>query len=69
MINNFKLERIGKVNLLVNFFKNLYHDTRGGTSFEYAIIVALIAVTIIIAVTVLGLNIEKLFEFEFPSPF
>ncbi len=56
------------MNRLVNFLKNLYHDTIGGTSFEYAIIVALIAVAIIIAVTVLGLNVVRLFEFEFPSP-
>lgn len=56
------------MNLLVNFLKNLYHDKMGGTSFEYAIIVTLIAVVIIIAVTVLGLTVVRLFEFEFPSP-
>ena len=48
--------------------KNLYHDKMGGTSFEYVIIVALIAVVIIAAVTVLGLTVVRLFEFEFPSP-
>ncbi len=56
------------MNRLINFIKNLYHDIKGATSFEYALIVALIAVAIIIAVTVLGLNVQKLFEFEFPSP-
>jgi len=53
--------------LLLNFIKHLYIDKRGGSSFEYAIIVALIACVIIGALTVAGAVLLRLFEFEFPS--
>ena len=57
------------MNILINFLKSLYIDKRGGASFEYALIVVLIAVVIIGALTIIGASVLRLFEFEFPSPF
>ena len=57
------------MNILIKFFKKLYHDMRGGSSFEYAILAALIACGVIGALTIIGIAVMRLFEFEFPSPF
>lgn len=53
--------------LLLNYIKNLYIEKRGGSSIEYAIIVALIAVVIIGALAIVGAALMRMFEFEFPS--
>lgn len=53
--------------LLFGFIKNLYIEKRGGSSIEYAIIVALIAVVIIGALVIVGAALLRMFEFEFPS--
>jgi pilus assembly protein Flp/PilA len=42
--------------------KQLRHDDRGVTSVEYGLMVALIAVVIIAAVTLLGTNLRTLFN-------
>jgi len=44
-------------------------DCEGGTSSEYAILVALIAIAIIGVLVILGLLLVRLFEFDFPMPF
>ena len=53
--------------LLLNYIKNLYIEKKGGSSIEFAIIVALIAVVIIGALVIVGSVILRMFEFEFPS--
>ncbi|WP_144671204.1 Flp family type IVb pilin [Arthrobacter sp. U41] len=49
-----------------SFFSNLAtrlrRDQRGATAVEYGIMVSLIAVVIIVAVTLLGSNINKTFQ-------
>lgn len=44
------------------FFASRRHDQRGATMVEYGLIVALIAVVVAIAATVLGGNISSLFD-------
>ena len=53
--------------LLLNYLKDLYIEKRGGSSIEYAIIVALIAVVVIGALVLVGAALLRMFEFEFPS--
>ena len=53
--------------MLLNYIKNLYIEKKGGSSIEFAIIVALIAVVIIGALVIVGSVILRMFEFEFPS--
>lgn len=43
-------------------FSRLIQEDRGATAVEYALIVGLIAVAIIVAVTLLGTNISALFN-------
>ena len=54
---------------LKKWLEDIYSDIRGGSSSEYAILVALIAVVIIGALVILGIVVLRLFEFEFPILF
>ena len=42
--------------------RNLFKDEKGATAVEYGIMVALIAVVIIVAVTLLGGNLQTMFN-------
>lgn len=46
----------------MNMIKDFLHEEDGATAIEYALIVGLIAVVIIVALTVLGESIETLFK-------
>src|SRR5215469_6905686 len=48
---------------LTNVFAKLRSEDRGVTSVEYGLMVALIAIVIIIAVTLLGTNLSSLFNY------
>jgi Flp pilus assembly pilin Flp len=54
---------------LKKYLECIYQDSKGATSSEYAIMVALIAVVIIGIIVILGAVIVRLYEFEFPMPF
>jgi pilus assembly protein Flp/PilA len=47
---------------LVAFKIRLQHCDRGATAVEYGLMVALIAIVIIVAVTLLGTNLSSLFN-------
>jgi len=48
---------------LTNVFAKLRAEDRGVTSVEYGLMVALIAIVIIVAVTLLGTNLSSLFNY------
>jgi pilus assembly protein Flp/PilA len=48
---------------LTNVFAKLRGEDRGVTSVEYGLMVALIAIVIIVAVTLLGTNLSSLFNY------
>jgi pilus assembly protein Flp/PilA len=48
--------------LLLRFYTSIKHGERGATAVEYGIMVALIAVVIITAVTLLGTNLAATFD-------
>ena len=50
------------LNSLQDKFSRLSKDESGATAVEYALIVGLIAIVIIVAVTLLGTNISNLFS-------
>jgi len=50
------------LSLYTNFMIRLRSDEKGATAVEYGVMVALIAVAIIIAVTLLGSNLTELFN-------
>ena len=54
---------------LENLLKQIFGDSEGATSSEYAILIALIAIAVIGILAILGGIILRLFEFEFPMPF
>ena len=45
-----------------NFLMNMWRDEDGATAVEYGLMVALIAVVIIAAVTLLGTNLSEKFD-------
>jgi pilus assembly protein Flp/PilA len=47
---------------LIRFQERLQHPERGATAVEYGLMVALIAIVIIGAVSVLGTNVSTLFS-------
>jgi pilus assembly protein Flp/PilA len=47
---------------LINFQVRLQRSERGATAVEYGLMVALIAIVIIVAVTLLGSNLSSLFN-------
>jgi pilus assembly protein Flp/PilA len=49
------------LSLYTNFSARLHRDEKGATAVEYGIMVALIAVVIIVAVTLLGGTLQDLF--------
>lgn len=48
---------------MVQFMKSFWQDEEGVTAIEYGLIAALIAVVIITALTLVGDNLEKVFNF------
>lgn len=50
------------MSLLVKFKVKLQNPERGATAVEYGLMVALIAVVVIVAVTLLGDNLSSLFN-------
>ncbi len=48
---------------LMNSMKSFLHDEEGVTAIEYGLIAALIAVVIIAAVTLVGENLEGIFNY------
>ncbi|MEO5313331.1 Flp family type IVb pilin [Pseudarthrobacter sp. CC12] len=50
------------LSLYTNFMIRLRNSEKGATAVEYGIMVALIAVVIIVAVTLLGKNITSIFS-------
>jgi pilus assembly protein Flp/PilA len=46
---------------MFGMIKKLWNDESGATAVEYGLMVALIAVAIIVAVTLLGTNLSNLF--------
>lgn len=48
---------------LVQFVRQFVRDEEGVTAIEYGLIAALIAVTIIVAVTAVGQNLDAVFDF------
>ena len=48
---------------LVTFIKNFVAEEEGVTAIEYGLIAALIAVVIIAAVTIVGTQLKRVFEF------
>jgi pilus assembly protein Flp/PilA len=50
------------VTLVSTFAQRLGREDRGATAVEYGLMVALIAVIIIVAVTLLGQNLSTLFQ-------
>jgi pilus assembly protein Flp/PilA len=47
---------------LIKFHRSRMHSERGATAVEYGLMVALIAVVVIVAVTLLGDNLSSLFN-------
>jgi pilus assembly protein Flp/PilA len=47
---------------MFGMIKKLWNDESGATAVEYGLMVALIAVAIIVAVTLLGTNLSNLFN-------
>ena len=47
----------------MNFIKNFIREEDGVTAIEYGLIAALIAVVIITAVTLIGTNLETVFNY------
>jgi pilus assembly protein Flp/PilA len=47
---------------LQNWFSDRSSDERGATAVEYGLMVALIAVVIIVAVSLLGKNLSQIFD-------
>jgi pilus assembly protein Flp/PilA len=50
------------MSVLVKLRARLQHPERGATAVEYGLMVALIAVVVIVAVTLLGDNLSSLFN-------
>jgi pilus assembly protein Flp/PilA len=51
------------MNALIQFVKNFWNDEEGATAVEYGLMVALIAAVIIAAVTLIGTNLNLVFNF------
>ena len=51
------------MNALIQFVKNFWNDEEGATAVEYGLMVALIAAVIIAAVTLIGTNLNLIFNF------
>lgn len=49
--------------MLLNNMTRFYRDEEGVTAIEYGLIAALIAVVIITAVTLIGTNLDKVFDY------
>jgi pilus assembly protein Flp/PilA len=55
-------EEFHMLSRLINFQVRLRNSERGATAVEYGLMVALIAIVIIVAVTLLGSNLSSLFN-------
>ena len=51
------------MNALIQGFKNFWNDEEGATAVEYGLMVALIAAVIIAAVTLIGTNLNVIYNF------
>jgi pilus assembly protein Flp/PilA len=51
------------MNALIQGFKNFWNDEEGATAVEYGLMVALIAAVIIAAVTLIGTNLNVVYNF------
>ena len=56
-------KEVKEVNKLLKWYIALRYKMTGASAVEYGLIVALIAVVIIIAVTLLGTNLRDIFDF------
>lgn len=51
------------MNKLIQYFKSFWNNEEGATAVEYGLMVALIAAVIIAAVTLIGTNLNAVFNF------